>query len=343
MVYLYLLSYIKNISYFCLAMRDPNTFTDFLNRHRAMVWRMCWLSARANYERCRDLVQEVSVALWLHFDQLRPEASLQEERAWVRWQTRSVLDLQRRLRKNVPVVPLTPVLEDSLPSSDSVPQREELDRLMESLGPDERHLLQMLLEGYRADEIGDALGTGRDVVYQRYHRALKKMRRVALLLLLIGIAVTVSVAVVPQWRQQVFRHEEKELPTVEEPSASTTESSPTLSEPPEPSVDTLAPRPAWIPPEPIPHLTSIVDTTLPELPQSKPEVQVTCYDKKLTLTGLLDGEMVIVRNPKGVLVALKRCHGSSCTIELPVNPKDPSARVYILQIGSRPDRIRIEL
>ena len=322
-------------------MNDSNTFTDFLNRHRPMVWRMCWLSARGNYERCRDLVQEVSIALWHHFDQLRPNASPQEERAWVRWQARSVLDLQRRLKKSVPMVPLTPGLAESLPSTDSAPQKEELDRLMASLGPDERHLLQLLLEGYRADEIGEALGMGRDVVYQRYHRALKKMRRVALLVLLTGIAATVAVAVVPQWRQQVFKHVEKETPIVEEPTAPITEPSPALSEPSEPTNDTVAPRPAWIPPEPLPYLTPAIDTTLPDLPARKPGIEVAYDGKNLVLQGLVDGELVVVRNTKGVLVALKRCHGTTCVLELPADSYSYTA--YILQIGNRPDRIRIEL
>ena len=306
-----------------------------------MVWRMCWVASWGNYERSRDLMQEVSIALWIHYEQLRPDASPQEERAWVRWRTRSVIDLQRRLKKNMPAIPLSPGMEDTLSSSDVEPQREELDRLMESLGADEKHLLQLLLEGYRADEIGEALGMGRDVVYQRYHRAVKKMRRVALLVLLIGIAATVSVAVVPQLREQVFSPaKEVEMPA-EEVVTPKEIPSPTPSESLEISVDTIASRPTWIPPEPLPYLTTQVDTTLPDLPVHKPEVEVSFNGKKLILTGLSDGEMVVVRNTKGVLVALKRTHGNTCSIELSVN--DNSYSSYILQIGNRPDRIRVDL
>ena len=62
-------------------MQNSDPFDELLKRHRPMVWRMCWISAHGNYERCRDLVQEVSIALWRHFGQLRPDATLQEERA----------------------------------------------------------------------------------------------------------------------------------------------------------------------------------------------------------------------------------------------------------------------
>ena len=71
-----------------------------------MVWALCWKSARGNRSRCKDLLQEVSITLWIHFDELRPDAVLQEEKAWVRWWTRSVLDLQRR-KERPSLLPLT--------------------------------------------------------------------------------------------------------------------------------------------------------------------------------------------------------------------------------------------
>ena len=321
-------------------MQNSDPFDELLKRHRPMVWRMCWISAHGNYERCRDLVQEVSIALWRHFGQLRPDATLQEERAWVRWQTRSVLDFQRRMQRPTPL-PLTPGMADLQAADDILEQQEELEELMSTLNDDERRMLRLQLEGYRADEIAEAMGLKRDAVYQRLHRVVGKMRRVALLLVLLCLAVTVAVAVVPQWREQVFsRTEEEEKP--EEEAVSPTEiPSPTPVVPLEVPVDTVAPRQAWIPPEPLPHLNAPADTSLPDLPARKPEVGIAYNDGKLILTGLVDGELVVIRNPKGVLVALKRTHGSTCTIELTTDRLSYST--YILQIGNRPDRIRIDL
>lgn len=321
-------------------MQNSDPFDELLKRHRPMVWRMCWISAHGNYERCRDLVQEVSIALWRHFDQLRPDATLQEERAWVRWQTRSVLDFQRRMQRPAPLS-LTPGMADMQAADDILEQQEELEELMSTLNDDERRMLRLQLEGYRADEIAEAMGLKRDAVYQRLHRVVGKMRRVALLLVLLCLAVTVAVAVVPQWREQVFsRTEEEEKP--EEEAVSPTEiPSPTPVVPLEVPVDTVAPRQAWIPPEPLPHLNAPADTSLPDLPARKPEVGIAYNDGKLILTGLVDGELVVIRNPKGVLVALKRTHGSTCTIELTTDRLSYST--YILQIGNRPDRIRIDI
>ena len=75
-----------------IEMDRQSAYTELLERYRPLVWRMCWFGARGNWDRCNDLVQEVSIALWRHFGQLRPDATLQEERAWVSWQTRSALD-----------------------------------------------------------------------------------------------------------------------------------------------------------------------------------------------------------------------------------------------------------
>ena len=321
-------------------MQNTDFFNELLKRHRPMVWRMCWISAHGNYERCRDLVQEVSIALWRHFGQLRPDATLQEERAWVRWQTRSVLDFQRRMQRPTPL-PLTPGMADLQAADDILEQQEELEELMSTLNDDERRMLRLQLEGYRADEIAEAMGLKRDAVYQRLHRVVGKMRRVALLLVLLCLAVTVAVAVVPQWREQVFSHTEEEEKPEEESVSPTEIPSPTPVVPLEVPVDTVAPRQAWIPPEPLPHLNAPADTSLPDLPARKPEVGIVYNDGKLILTGLVDGELVVIRNPKGVLVALKRTHGSTCTIELTTDRLSYST--YILQIGNRPDRIRIDL
>ena len=321
-------------------MQNSDPFDELLKRHRPMVWRMCWISAHGNYERCRDLVQEVSIALWRHFGQLRPDATLQEERAWVRWQTRSVLDFQRRMQRPTPL-PLTPGMADLQVADDILEQHEELEELMSTLNDDERRMLRLQLEGYRADEIAEAMGLKRDAVYQRLHRVVGKMRRVALLLVLLCLAVTVAVAVVPQWREQVFSHTEEEEKPEEEAVSPTEIPSPTPVVPLEVPVDTVAPRQAWIPPEPLPHLNAPADTSLPDLPARKPEVGIAYNDGKLILTGLVDGELVVIRNPKGVLVALKRTHGSTCTIELTTDRLSYST--YILQIGNRPDRIRIDL
>lgn len=322
-------------------MNRHDAYLALLDRHRPMVWRMCWLRARGDWERCRDLVQEVSIALWLHFDKLRPDATPGEERAWVRWLTRSTLDHLHRSPSPI-LLSLSSELANTLKTEPS--HSEDIEEMLATLTPDEQRLMRLHLEGYHADEIAEHMGLKRDAVYQRMHRALGKMRKLALLLLLLCVAVTVAIAVVPQWRKQVFSHPQEEESPEEEVVAAPQEAISTAPAIPlEIPVDTVAPQPAWTPPEPLPYLTSPVDTALPDLPARKPEVAVAFDDGKLTLTGLTDGELVVVRNTKGILVALKRCHGTRCTIQFPDGFAVSSGSTYILQIGNRPNRIRIEL
>ncbi len=43
------------------------SYTALLSRHRHLVWTLCWARAQGDVERCRDLVQEVSLSLWEHY------------------------------------------------------------------------------------------------------------------------------------------------------------------------------------------------------------------------------------------------------------------------------------
>lgn len=128
-----------------------------------MVWALCWKSARGNRSRCKDLLQEVSITLWIHFDELRPDAVLQEEKAWVRWWTRSVLDLQRR-KERPSLLPLTAMVADTVAADDLLAQKEEMEHLMAALSPAEQELVRLHIEGYRPKEIASIMGLSREVV-----------------------------------------------------------------------------------------------------------------------------------------------------------------------------------
>lgn len=153
-------------------MNREASYTDMLRRHRPLVWRMCMRRARGNRDACLDLVQEVSLSLWEHYGDLRQGASLLEERAWVFWHARTVLDhLHRRL--HVPTQSIDAELSNTLPASDG---NADLDDLVSFLAPDDRTLVRMRVEGYNAAEIAESLGISRDSVYQRLHRIITKLK-----------------------------------------------------------------------------------------------------------------------------------------------------------------------
>ena len=150
---------------------SQKAYTDLLKRHRTMVWTLCWARARGDYERCRDLVQEVALSLWEHYGSLRHDAGPLQERAWVFWHTRTVLDHLHR-RPSPTLVPLP----DELPAARD-DSRETIDSLLDTLAPDDRRLVQMRLDGYSAEEIAQRLGIRRDAVYQRLHRIIIRLRK----------------------------------------------------------------------------------------------------------------------------------------------------------------------
>ena len=181
-------------------MSDHETFNRLLRTYAALIWSMCCDASHGDAERCRDLFQDVSVRLWLRIGKLRKDAKPQEEKAWVEWQTRHVLSHRRNPRE----------LEYCLPEMSDDDDAAEAERctlvadLMAQLQPEDKQLVQMHLEGYSANEIAEKMGLRRDAVYQRMHRIVARMRKLLLILLLMLLASTITVAVVPKWRQAVF-------------------------------------------------------------------------------------------------------------------------------------------
>ena len=351
-------------------MDRQSRYTELLQRHLSMVWRLCWVRARGNYERCRDLVQEVSIALWLHLDQLRTDVSPKEEKAWVWWMTRTTLNHLHRSQRP-PMVALTEVMAETIPDAENSAVDEDIEELMAALSPEEQELVRLHIEGYRADEIAETLGLRRDTVYQRMHRAVDKMRRVALLLVLLCVAATVAVAVVPQWRHRIFGGGE--------PAADTLPVCVPATISPAPSVvgdsvkDTVVMRHTWIPPEPLPHLVTIADTVLPvplpdvdgpcgcpdsarggvqhadcvsfddtdeEQQEEQADVTIRVVGNNIVVEGVRD-ERVDVFDAQGSLVATARCN-DHCVLTLGMQDHSYSptttsgTNAFWVQVGNRP-------
>ena len=346
-------------------MDRQSRYTELLHRHLPMVWRMCWVRARGDYERCRDLVQEVSIALWLHLDVLRTGISDKEERAWVRWQTRTTLDHMHRSQRP-PMLALTEAMVDTIPDGDSAAAVEDIEHLMAVLSSEEQQLVRMHIEGYRADEIATILGLRRDAVYQRMHRALGKARKAMLVVILLFVVSTVAVAVVPQWRQRVFGGGEAEDTVPVSIPAATFPVQPQVDSG---GVDSLVPRRVWLPREPVPHLT-VADTLQsflepcvvdpcgcpdsvrgtanpcisvdeePDLvPEEEMEVTVMVMGNNIVVEGVRD-ERVDVYDGQGRLVATARC-SDHCVLTIGMQDHSYSrtntgANAYWVQVGDRP-------
>jgi len=97
--------------------------------------------------------------------------------------------------------PLTDEIANSIDADESHRLAEILEGCMSSLSDGERQMMQLYLDGYNAEEIGQQIGVSRDAVYQRMHRAINKMRYSVLVLLLLLAAGATAIAVVPPWNR----------------------------------------------------------------------------------------------------------------------------------------------
>ena len=318
-------------------MERNKAFTELLNRYRPLIWHMCWVRAKGNYERSRDLIQEVAIVLWLGFDSLRPNSTPREEWAWVRWMTRTTLDHLHR-KKHLTELPLTPEMAEFLSATDSGCEKEELDHLMAYLSPDEQQMIRLQMEGYEGDEIAEKMGLSRDAVYQRMHRAVLKLRRAVLVLLALLATSSLAVAVVPQWRPS-FLLRTAEVDTEVDTVVESVEPHPV-------PVDTVSVSTNGIEPEPqavmqvllptMEHLEStLLFPTLDETPpplQIKPPITIVVNGRRLTISGL-HGERVTLRHSSGLLVATQECFGISTFNLLPSSGSILTEHCYTLQIG----------
>ncbi len=321
-----------------------SAYTVLLMRHRRMLWRMCLKRASGDHDRCQDMLQEVSIALWENFDKLRPDASPRQERAWVCWQARSVF-YQIERRHTLATEPIAKELADSLADDESQHRKELVEELLSALSSDDRHIVQFWLEGYSGDEIGDKMGISRDNVYQRMRRIILKLRRLAFILLALLLTSSIAVAVVPQWKRLFFNSGHIEETVVDTVPELTTPEPRVASTPPDTVIlaDSIE-MPARHRMEPLemPLTSDVIDMLVIEDPpgelqpvprQNKPTVLVK--NSRLIISGV-DGELVKVYCGGKLLAAQKA--GCVCLIDLfPI----PDAygfwhSEYTLQIGTRP-------
>ena len=347
-----------------MCMERHKTFTDLLRGYSDLIWSMCHHAAHGDLEHCRDLFQDVSLRLWQHFGELRPDAQPHEKKAWVEWQTRHVLEHAGRRQRPEPMSELP-----EQPDGDAwvdVEVRTLINDLLAQLQPDERQLVQMRMEGYSAGEIADKMGLSRDTVYQRIHRTLMKARRVLLVLFLLLVASSIAIAVVPSWRQQVFGSGEPAA-TDTLPVSAPPVHYPAPTQVADTTQDTVVKHHTWVPSEPLPHLVAAVDTAIPvlpltlsepcgcpegyrrkpqedsldllsdpcePLPKDVPEATIRVVGNNIVVEGV-DDELVDVYDAHGRLVATTQCNGH-CTLTIRPDRTYTTSLPYWVQVGDRP-------
>lgn len=320
-------------------------YTTLLLRHRDMLWRMCWKYTGGDRDRCCDLLQEISIALWENYGKLRPQATATQERNWVRWQARSVF-YQIQRRHTLATVPISHPIADTVADDTTAQRRELLDEILSSLSSDDRHIVQLYLEGYSGDEIGNKVGLSRDTVYQRMRRIILKLRNSVLLLLILLFTSAIALTVGPHWKHFFFnskkseetvadtiRHSEFRIQNIEPPH-DTIPPADTVKIPATKRIDTSG----ILPPFNLGRLLGFNNT--PPLPQTIPDdsrITLSCNGSQLTVIGA-QGEQIRLYDKRGYLIDKQKA-SDTCVLQLDPFISSSFYYEYTLYIGDRPGLI----
>lgn len=159
-------------------MNTADPYTTLILRHKKLIWHLCRRYAKRDADRCCDLVQEVSIALWEYYGRRKPGNGFLAESRWVARNTNTLLRNMHRA-EGVKETPVDTWREDTLVDNRSHDHARDLVQdLMAALPDDDRTLMQLRLDGYSGSEIGEKMGLSRDAVYQRINRIIKKLKQI---------------------------------------------------------------------------------------------------------------------------------------------------------------------
>lgn len=153
-------------------------YRDLIERHKALIERLCMSRALGDYHRCAELRQECYISIWRHQPSLRPDATAQQEAVWVYWQCRSAFS-RRRLLQRANLVSL-----DQAPTAAVIAAAEpdpygglDLEPFADMLTPHEFRALALMAEGYSPGEMASILGIKPRSAIQLRHRIITKLRK----------------------------------------------------------------------------------------------------------------------------------------------------------------------
>lgn len=156
---------------------EPQThvrFRDLWHRYEKYVRWLCLRAARGNLDLACDLIQEAALRLLQRCEDLRQHNLGRAEKAWVKRVTLSAISNTRR-RDSTQALSLDALPVDLADDHDDDNLRELLDDLMAVLSPDDRHLMQLFLNGYSLTDMAILTGLTYNVVSTRLTRIRHQM------------------------------------------------------------------------------------------------------------------------------------------------------------------------
>ena len=125
-------------------------------------------------------MQDVLERMWLSLDTLDMAMSSKDEKLWVINTVRRVARYSEKLQnvlENEPKVVIDEVHD--IPCSDyDMADREMIDDLKEMLNPDDRKVVEYIMQGYSNKEIAQKMGINQNTMNQKKNRIIEKMRKI---------------------------------------------------------------------------------------------------------------------------------------------------------------------
>ena len=154
---------------------ETNRYSDFdrlMQRHKALIRRLCWWQASGHREDCEDLMQDCLAALWHYRHTLRPDANERQERLWVKYHCRSVFS-HLNARHSIDTTSLD---EARTIAEETVDKRALINSLATTLTEYEHRVLDLILDGYTTAEIAATMGIKAASISQTRYRIIEKMK-----------------------------------------------------------------------------------------------------------------------------------------------------------------------
>lgn len=142
-----------------------------------MVLQMCLGFVKGDYDKARDLSQEIFIKVWTHLDSFKGKSSY---KTWIyRITVNTCLQLIRKEKKNasLPIETISLSYTEE-PKIDSPETNKELYLAIGQLNELDRLLIMMVLEGQEYDDISDVLGIEPTNVRVKIHRIKKRLKKI---------------------------------------------------------------------------------------------------------------------------------------------------------------------
>jgi RNA polymerase sigma factor (sigma-70 family) len=151
-----------------------------MNRYGNLIKKKCYFYSIVRRLYWEDIMQDVLEKMWLSLDTLDMTIPLKDEKMWVINMVRRVVRHSEKLQNVLENEPKEAIEEvHDIPYSDyDMADREMVDDLKEMLEPDDRKVVEYIMQGYSNKEIAQKMGINQNTMNQKKNRIIGKMRKI---------------------------------------------------------------------------------------------------------------------------------------------------------------------